>query len=89
MPVLEKICSLSTLPVIAKPNAGLPDPVTNEYDVAPDDFAKSAVKLRDIGVSVFGGCCGTTPAHIKALIDALSGKERVNRDIKHERGEPP
>ena len=82
MPVLEKICSLSTLPVIAKPNAGLPDPVTNEYDVAPDDFAKSAVKLRDIGVSVFGGCCGTTPAHIKALIDALSGKERVNRDIK-------
>ena len=56
--------------------------MTNEYDVAPDDFAKSAVKLRDIGVSVFGGCCGTTPAHIKALIDALSGKERVNRDIK-------
>ena len=80
--MLEKICSLSTLPVIAKPNAGLPDPVTNEYDVAPDDFAKSAVKLRDIGVSVFGGCCGTTPAHIKALIDALSGKERVNHDIK-------
>lgn len=79
-PVLEKICSIATIPVIAKPNAGLPDPVTNQFNVNPEDFAASAVKLRDIGVSIFGGCCGTTPAHIKALVDTLSGMERVKTD---------
>ena len=72
-PVLEKLCGLTILPVIAKPNAGLPDPVTNEYNVGPEDFAKSAVKLAEAGVKIFGGCCGTTPAHISAVIEALSG----------------
>ncbi len=76
-PVLKKICSLTVLPVIAKPNAGLPDPVTNKYNVAPDSFAESAVKLAEIGVSVFGGCCGTTPEHIKAMTERLSGAERA------------
>lgn len=73
-PVLEKICALSSLPVIAKPNAGLPDPVTNTFNVGPDDFAASAVKLADAGVKIFGGCCGTTPAHISAVVSALAGK---------------
>lgn len=73
-PVLEKICSLSSLPVIAKPNAGLPDPVTNTFNVGPDEFAASAVKLADAGVKIFGGCCGTTPAHISAVVSALAGK---------------
>ena len=81
-PVLERICSLSSLPVIAKPNAGLPDPVTNEYNVDPDDFAASAVKLAEAGVTIFGGCCGTTPEHIKAVTEALSGRERKVRTIK-------
>ncbi|MBP5580517.1 MAG: dihydropteroate synthase, partial [Ruminococcus sp.] len=80
-PVLDRICALTTLPVIAKPNAGLPDPVTNEYNVDPDDFAASAVKLANAGVTVFGGCCGTTPQHISAMIDALSGMERQTRKI--------
>ena len=74
-PVLEKLCGLTILPVIAKPNAGLPDPVTNEYNVGPEDFAKSAVKLAEAGVKIFGGCCGTTPAHISAVIEALSGMD--------------
>lgn len=73
-PVLEKICSLTVLPVIAKPNAGLPDPVTNKFNVGPEEFAASAVKLADAGVKVLGGCCGTTPAHISAIVEALSGK---------------
>ncbi|MDD7517324.1 homocysteine S-methyltransferase family protein [Ruminococcus flavefaciens] len=80
-PVLDRICALTTLPVIAKPNAGLPDPVTNEYNVDPDDFAASAVKLAEAGVTVFGGCCGTTPQHISAMIEALSGMERHPRKI--------
>ncbi|WP_297958622.1 homocysteine S-methyltransferase family protein [uncultured Ruminococcus sp.] len=80
-PVLDRIFALTTLPVIAKPNAGLPDPVTNEYSVGPQDFADSAVKLAKAGVTVFGGCCGTTPQHISAVIGALSGMERQPRKI--------
>lgn len=81
-PVIDRICSLTTLPVIAKPNAGLPDPVTNEYNVSPEDFAESALKLAEAGVTIFGGCCGTTPEHLKAMTDKLSGAERQTRTIK-------
>lgn len=81
-PVIEKICSLSILPVIAKPNAGLPDPVTNEFSVGPEKFAESAVKLVKVGVKIFGGCCGTTPAHISAVISALEDCEYCPREVK-------
>ncbi|MBQ3916203.1 MAG: homocysteine S-methyltransferase family protein, partial [Ruminococcus sp.] len=80
-PVLEKICSLSKLPVIAKPNAGLPDPVTNQFNVDAPEFAESALKLADAGVRIFGGCCGTTPAHISAVVEALKAKSPVFREI--------
>ncbi|WP_303818725.1 homocysteine S-methyltransferase family protein [Ruminococcus flavefaciens] len=80
-PVLDRICALTSLPVIAKPNAGLPDPVTNEYNVGPEDFAESAVKLAKAGVTIFGGCCGTTPQHISTMIESLSGMERQPRKI--------
>lgn len=80
-PVLDRICSLTTLPVIAKPNAGLPDPVTGSYNVSPQDFAESAVKLANAGVTIFGGCCGTTPEHISAVAEALSGMERQTRKV--------
>ncbi|MBR1738939.1 MAG: homocysteine S-methyltransferase family protein [Ruminococcus sp.] len=80
-PVLKKLCGLTVLPVIAKPNAGLPDPVTNEYSVDPEDFAASAVRLAENGVRIFGGCCGTTPAHISAVISALSGMEHITPEV--------
>ena len=66
-PVAEKLVKLTGLPVIMKPNAGLPDPVTNKFNVGADEFAESAAELAKLGVKIFGGCCGTTPAHIKAL----------------------
>lgn len=80
-PVLEKICGLTVLPVIAKPNAGLPDPVTNKFNVSPEQFAESAVKLAQAGVKIFGGCCGTTPSHIAAVVKALEDMEYAPRDI--------
>lgn len=80
-PIVKKICSLTTLPVVAKANAGLPDPVTNKFNVSPEDFAKSAVKLAEVGVKIFGGCCGTTPAHISAVIDALADIKYNPQDI--------
>lgn len=80
-PIIRKICSLTTLPVIAKPNAGLPDPVTNKFNVTPEQFAESAVKLAEAGVKIFGGCCGTTPAHISAVINALADCRYTPQDI--------
>lgn len=82
LPVLKKICENTYLPVIAKPNAGLPDPSTGLFNVSPEDFAASALKLAEAGVSVLGGCCGTTPGHIKALVQALSGVKRTEREIR-------
>lgn len=85
-PVIEKICSLTTLPVIAKPNAGLPDPVTNKFSVAPAEFAESAAKLAECGVKIFGGCCGTTPDHIHAVIDMLADKEYSPKTVQKNAG---
>lgn len=82
LPVLEKICADTPLPVIAKPNAGLPDPSTGLFNVSPEDFASSALSLAEAGVSILGGCCGTTPDHIKALVQALSGSTRKKREIR-------
>ncbi len=81
-PVLDRICSLTSLPVIAKPNAGLPDPVTNLFNVEPEEFAESAVKLAGAGVKIFGGCCGTTPEHIRQMIKRLDGVDNIKRPVK-------
>ena len=73
LPIVEKICSLSHVPVMVQPNAGLPvikDGVSH-YDVTPDEFAEIAIKFADIGVSILGGCCGTTPEHICKMKNAV------------------
>ena len=59
----------TTLPVIIQANAGLPETRDGAvvYPEAPDPYAGSARALRDVGIRVIGGCCGTTPAHIRAL----------------------
>jgi len=67
LPIVEKITKWSEIPVMVKPNAGLPDPITNTYDVSPEDFARTVKKMVDCGARIFGGCCGTTPEYIKAL----------------------
>jgi 5-methyltetrahydrofolate--homocysteine methyltransferase len=74
-PIVSEISKYTNLPIVIKPNAGLPDPNTNEYDVMPDDFAKSSLSLLKYGVKVLGGCCGTNPEYIKALKDALADKK--------------
>ncbi len=61
------------VPVIVKPNAGLPALVDGEtvYDMGPDEFAQAMKKLAEAGATVLGGCCGTTPEHICCLKEAL------------------
>lgn len=69
------------VPVIVKPNAGLPALVDGEtvYDMGPDEFAQAMKKLAEAGATVLGGCCGTTPEHICCLKEAL--KEQMFKPL--------
>ena len=69
--IVKEISTWTSLPVIAKANAGLPDPVTNEYDVMPDEFAMHTYEMIKQGAVIVGGCCGTNPEYIKALRNVL------------------
>jgi methionine synthase I (cobalamin-dependent) len=61
-------------PLIVKPNAGKPHMVGREviYDAAPEDMADYARKFVALGARVVGGCCGSTPAHIQAIAQAVA-----------------
>ena len=74
LPLVEKICSLSHIPVMVQPNAGLPAMIDGKthYDVTADEFAKISVEFAKMGVSILGGCCGTTPEHILKMKNAVS-----------------
>jgi 5-methyltetrahydrofolate--homocysteine methyltransferase len=67
LPLIRELVSISTLPVIAKPNAGMPDPKTGQYRVSADEFAELMLPIAELGVEYMGGCCGTDPAYIAAL----------------------
>ena len=73
-PLLKELCENTRLPVIAKPNAGLPDPVDGHYDMGPEQFAAALLPCLEAGVTIFGGCCGTSPEYIRHLKAALAGK---------------
>lgn len=75
-PMLEELQKYSSLPIVVKPNAGLPKQRGNEtyYDVEPEEFAQTMEKIVDMGGAVIGGCCGTTPDHIRAMIAMCKDK---------------
>ena len=79
-PVLRELCTATRLPVIAKPNAGLPDPVDGSYSMGPEEFASLVAPLADLGVTIFGGCCGTNPDFIRATVTALKKKRPAPRE---------
>lgn len=74
LPKLREVCSL---PIVVNPNAGLPVVVDGKtcFHVGPEEFASIMTEIADEGISVMGGCCGTTPAHIKALVESCKGKK--------------
>lgn len=80
-PILRAMRKATDLPLILKPNAGLPDPMTGAYHTTPEAFAAQCRALLDCGAAYIGGCCGTTPAFIAALRDAL-GHECVQWEKK-------
>ena len=82
-PLIEELSKWTTLHIVSKANAGLPNPATGEYDVEAEQFAKLTADLIPHGVKAVGGCCGTTPAFIKAIHEAFEGKKycRQNPNI--------
>ncbi len=78
-PLLAELVQNTRLPVVAKPNAGLPDPVSGHYHMSPEDFVSALLPCWEAGVTVFGGCCGTTPDYIRRLTQALKDKEPAPR----------
>ncbi len=83
LPVVEELSKWTNLPIVVKPNAGLPDPVTNTYDITPEQFAQYAGEMVSYGVKIMGGCCGTNPDFIRALSQMLSTKKyvKIKKDI--------
>lgn len=73
--VAEEYLKYSSLPVIFKPNAGMPKSADGKtvYDVSPEEFAVSVSEAVKAGISAVGGCCGTTPEYISALVSACKG----------------
>lgn len=74
LPKLREICSV---PIVVNPNAGLPVVVDGKtsYHVGPEEFASVMKEIAQEGVSALGGCCGTTPEHIRELVRACKGME--------------
>ena len=70
--LLKELREATSLPIIVMPNAGLPEVVDGKtiYNVEPTEFAQDMKEIASIGVSYLGGCCGTTPNHIEAMIEA-------------------
>ena len=84
IPILTELSKYSSLPIVIKPNAGLPKQRDGQtyYDVLPDMFAEAMEKIVEKGACVIGGCCGTTPGHIAAMVDKCRGMKIVKPTYK-------
>jgi len=86
LPLVKELRRWTNLPLILKPNAGLPDPLTGVYALRPEDFAAALLPALREGVTIFGGCCGTTPDFIRAVKAALAGRNIPPRGRADRRG---
>ena len=86
---LRHLSQHARMPISCIPNAGLPSVVDGHmhYDLTPEALAEHHRSfITDLGVEIVGGCCGTTPAHLKAVVDVCHGLERAPRTPEHEAG---
>ncbi|HBE95123.1 MAG TPA: methionine synthase, partial [Desulfovibrio sp.] len=65
-----------SVPLLVQPNAGLPELENGKtvFRLGPEQFAEQTARLADLGAKALGGCCGSTPAHIRALAARLKGR---------------
>ena len=85
-PLVAKMAEYATIPILAKPNNGFPELIDGKtiYRTTPEEFAQAGVSLVEAGAAIVGGCCGTTPAHIRALAGLVKGME-VHTPLAHHR----
>lgn len=79
---IRHLCEVSRFPVSCIPNAGIPENVggKSHYHLSPEELSKTLSHfVLDLGVNIVGGCCGTTPEHIKALVDSVGNKAPKKR----------
>lgn len=81
LPVINQLCQSSSRHITVEPNAGLPDS-RGRYRMTPELFAGATEEMAWAGASIIGGCCGTTPEHIKALKAAVGIRKPQERSIE-------
>lgn len=83
--VVERMSRVSGIPLVVKPNAGLPELVDGKtvYNMQPEEFAEAMLPILERGATIVGGCCGTTPEHIRRLREKLDGKIPVMPETKN------
>lgn len=87
--LIREMVQVANVPIIAKPNAGMPVLMkdgTTDYPMTPETFAQEMQLLTEAGATVVGGCCGTTPEHIAELVRSLKGKTPQNSKRQTEPG---
>ena len=80
IPIVKRLTETASVPILVNPNAGLPRSENGRtvYDVAPDMFAAWMKKIAAMGVQAVGGCCGTTPEHIRKTVQAVRGNAGIS-----------
>lgn len=86
VPLVKELRQWTDLPIIVKPNAGLPDPATGEYGMGAEEFGQCMAEFPKLGASIFGGCCGTDPEFIRALAGLQESEEFAEGKEKGRRG---
>lgn len=87
IPMVERMKQYANVPILAKPNAGMPELIDGEtlYAMKPEEFAEYGRKLVEAGASLIGGCCGTTKEHITALAQTVRLMEVPEVSVKKKR----
>ena len=79
IPIVKRMVNIAKVPIIVQSNAGLPKTIDNKaiYNIDSDDFFISVEEFVKLGVSIIGGCCGTTPKYIKKISDNINKLEQI------------
>lgn len=86
LPMVRELAQWTDCPLILKPNAGLPDTEHGTYTITPEDFVREIAQATELGVHIFGGCCGTGPDYIAALNRAFAGGESADKQPQNRFG---
>ncbi len=80
LPIARELVQYTNLPVVVKPNAGLPSPDSSFYAVEPEQFAQTIAEYISFGVTMVGGCCGTDVRYISAIKQAVKALKPAKRE---------